>query len=483
MASATQSNFHILICMIKIWDPQNTNNAEPEQALYLTEVENIEIEDSYKQLIGTASVKFPRGTVVRKTVTGENESEIADSPSLTASVEDTGAVIVTRNYTRKAEVSDFKIGNRIKIWLGYTTDPAVSDSFKITSKNSIYKDVSKRNSFIGNTDQKCLSLMFDGYIVKCSMDHPIEIRCENLASKLKKISCPDITLQNATVNDLFSTDGKCKFLKNTGLELHPKTKSCEINIGTIELNTHLTIADVLSTWRKAGLMSFVKEYDGKPCLAIGRTYFSNADKDSIIKHQDGSTIPKILFDYHVAKNDLTLTGAELLFLAVEATALDKQGKFYHVTIRLNPDWDGNSSKDKYQLLNEVKITKKAQQMGATVMSKSQGNKRVDLSTYTILPYMSSKIGIDHEDLVKEAIKYFESCNKNGIDGTLTLFGDLSLKSGCAVELEDNRYPHKNGYYFVEEVYTTFGVGGYRQRIKLPYRISSSQINETGGVKQ
>lgn len=472
------NDFKILICLIQIWDMENPQEpmAEPKSPLLITEVENIEIEESYRKLIGTASIKFPRGTVIKQTVT---EATPPEDLKISASIDDAGAVIVTRTNSKKAEPSDFKIGSRIKIMLGMTSDYKVANLTKPDKQGkSIHTDPSKLTEYKDH-----LTIMFDGYIVKCSIDHPIEIRCENLASKLKKISCPDVTLENATVNDLFSTDGKCNFLKNTGLELHPKTKSCEINVGTIELNTHLTIADVLSTWHKAGLMSFVKEYNGKPCLAIGRTYFSNADKDSVIKYQDESKIPKILFDYHVAKNDLTLTGTELLFLAVEATALDGQGKFYHVTIRLNPDWDGKSSEDKYQLLNEVTISKKAQQMGASVMSKSQGNKKVDLSTYTILPYMSPKMGISHEELVEEAIKYFESCNKNGIDGTLTLFGDLSLKSGCAVELEDNRYPHKNGYYFVEEVYTTFGVGGYRQRIKLPYRISSSQINETGGVKQ
>lgn len=59
---------------------------------------------------------------------------------------------------------------------------------------------------------------------------------------------------------------------------------------------------------------------------------------------------------------------------------------------------------------------------------------------------------------------------NGIEGTLTLFGDLHLKTATKVELVDNRYPGKNGYYLVEEVYTTFGNKGYRQRIKMPYCI-------------
>lgn len=474
------NDFNILMCLIQIWDMENPQSpmAEPKKSILITEVENIEIEESYRKLIGTASVKFPRGTVIKRTIT-QATSDV--DLGFSASVEkDTGAVIVTRSHSKKAETSDFKIGSRIKIMLGITDDYKVANLTKPDKAgHSIYNDSSKLQEY-----QNHLTTMFDGYIVKCSLDHPIEIRCENLASKLKKISCPDVTLTDATVNDLFSDDGKCKFLKNTGLKLHPKTEGCEIHVGTIELNSHLTIADVLSTWHKSGIMSFVKEDDdGNPRLAIGRAYFSNADNDSIVKYQDESKIPQILFDYHVAQNGLTLTGTELLFLAVEATGIDEQGKFYHVTIRLNPEWNGESSKDKYQLLNEVTISKKAQQMGATVLSKAQGNKKVDLSTYTILPYMSSKIGVTHEDLVKEAIKYFESCNKNGIEGTLTLFGDLALKSGSMVELVDDRYPHKNGYYFVEEVHTTFGVNGYRQKIKLPYRISSSVISETGGVKK
>lgn len=466
------NDFSILICLIQIWDmedPQNPMKAPSMSPRLITEVENIEIEESYRKLIGTASVRFPRGTVIKRTIT---ELTPTTDLKLNASIEDTGVLITTRADSKKAELSDFRIGSRIKIMLGLTSDYKIAALSRPDKQGkSIHNDSSKLTEY-----KQHLKIMFDGYITQCSIDHPIEIKCENLASKLKKISCPDKTYYNATVNDLFSEDGgpsyKCNFLKNTGLKLHPQTKSCDINVGDIELNTHLTMADVLTTWAKSGLMAFVKEYNKEPYIAIGRSYFSNAGKDSIVKYQDESSIPKIRFDYHVAKNDLTLTQADLLFLAVEATALDEQGKFYHITVRRNPDWDGLSNTDKYQILNEVTISKKAQQMGATVLSKCQGNKRVDLSTYTILPYMSKKMGIKHEELLEEAIKYFESCNKNGIEGTLTLFGDLALKSGTSVELIDDRYPQKNGYYFVDEVYTTFGVSGYRQRIKLPYRISA-----------
>ena len=104
--------------------------------------------------------------------------------------------------------------------------------------------------------------------------------------------------------------------------------------------------------------------------------------------------------------------------------------------------------------------------------KSQTRDHVDLSQYTVIPFTSSKIGISEEGLIKEAEAYFEGYNMNGIEGTITLFGDYNdLESGEKVEVLDVRQPEKNGYYLVEEVNTKFGVDGYRQTIKLPYCIA------------
>lgn len=472
-----QPSFHILVCLIKIWTPQDPKNTaeEPEDALFITEVENIEIDDSYRKLINTASVKFPPGTIIKKTVTAEDEKSLAANAAISADIDDTGVLYTTRSYTQKAQLSDFKVGSRIKIWLGYTTDPDVAESFKLTSKSSIHRSEnrSKRNEYIADT--KFLRLMFNGYITKCSIDYPIEIECENLASALKKVSCPDKNYTNATVNDMMSADGgpkyKANLLKNTGLALHPDTKKCDINVGEIKLNSYLTVADVLTEWAKYKVFAFIKEHNGTPYIAVGRTYFSNAGKDSILElKSEESTIPKICFDYHVANNGLTLMNTNKDFLVVEASCLDKDDKFYTIAIRRNPEWNEKMGSDKkWQLMNETKISKKAQQLGATVLGKSKD--KVDLSTYTVIPYMSRKLRIGHDELLQEAIKHFESYNMNGIDGTLTLFGDLGLKSGTKVELEDKLHPQKNGYYLVDEVHTTFGTKGYRQKIKLPYCIS------------
>ena len=471
--------FHIMICLIEIWEMEDKNfpMQEPKSPRLITEVENIEIEESYRKLIGTASVKFPRGTVIKKTLT-EMEN-VKYGSEITASIEDTGVLVTTRVDSKKAEVTDFKVGSRIRIRLGYTTDPKIAALTKMDEfGKSIHNDANKLKTY-----RESLQTMFDGYITKCSIDTPIIIHCENLASALKKISCPDKLYKNATVNGMLSEKGagghNANLLKNTGIKLHPYTESCEINVGDIGLNRYLTVADILTGWSKYRVYAFLKDdKDGKPYLAVGRSYFSSPGKDSILKLDDiNSKPPKIQFDYNVAQNNLTLTSTDKAFLAVEATAVDDLGKFYHITVRRNPNWDGKSESDKYDLLNETTITEKQQEMGASVLSLSKEGKKVDLSTYNIIPYMSRNMKIPHEKLAEEAKKYLESYNMNGIEGTLTLFGDLALHTGTKVELVDKRFPQKNGYYLVDEVVTTFGVDGYRQKIKLPYCISRIKSEE------
>lgn len=474
-----QPSFHILISLIEIWDMKDQKKpmAEPESPLRITEVESIQIDDSYRKLIGTASVKFPRGTVIKKTITTLNEQENANKVS--ATVDDAGVLITTRTDSKVASVADFKVGQRIRIYLGYTEDPTIAALAKLdANKKSIFNDSDKLKKY-----KEKLKIMFEGYITKCSIDTPIEIQCENLASGLKKITCPKVTAKkNMTVNDFLADNGKYKLLKNSGLSLHPETKSCEINIGKVNLTSDLTVADVLTEWSKYKVFAFVKFNGDTPYIAVGRSYFSNPGKDSVLNYSDNkSDIPEILFDYHVANNGLTLMNTDKDFLAVEATGLDKDDKFYHITIRKNPDY--NSSKKgskKWQVMNETKLSKKAMKLGATPLTKSKD--RVDLSKYTVIPYMSRKIGITKEALLQEAIKYFESYNMNGIDGQLTLFGDLNLKTAQKVQLTDKRHPAKNGYYLVDEISTTFGTGGYRQTIKLPYCIAKIKSEDKNDKK-
>ena len=64
----------ILICQIKIWKPKNPKEPQDvpsakECKIVLNEVESIVVNSSFKNVVSTASVVIPKGTIVKKVVT------------------------------------------------------------------------------------------------------------------------------------------------------------------------------------------------------------------------------------------------------------------------------------------------------------------------------------------------------------------------------------------------------------------------------
>lgn len=459
----------ILVCKILIWEQADKNTIETDvdekKCLVLRECESIEITSSRKKLIGTATVKFPRGTVVTKhqTITPETIEKDGVESVYTERLND-GTIVEKRSDSSVATPTDFKVGQRIRIYLGYYED-----------KGKVFKDNTER---IEEYEKSLLSVPdFDGFITKCSVSTPIEIKCENLASGLKRKNCRKITTgDHATVNDFLKTGGKYDLLKGTGLELADETAKEKYDIGKLQLCDDLTVADVLTEWAKYSLYSFIRcDEDNKPKLYVGRAYTESKDGNS--------NIPLIEFNYHVANDGLSLMNTDPKFLAVAAKGFKFEGSGknrkeiqYNITVRLNPEWTGtgDTTHKKFQLLNETQLNKKSMKLGA--VAKSCVKDKVDLSQYQVVDYVSSKIGITEDELIKEAEDYFEHYHMNGIEGTLTIFGDAfygkygkrHIEPGYKVELLDTREPEKNGWYMVEEVTTTFGVNGFRQTLKLPY---------------
>lgn len=481
-----QDAFHILICLIEIWTPASKEepNSRVGSTMYISEVENVEIDESYKKLIGTASVRFPRGTILRKTIEGRTADQQKDFATITATLSDSGVLEENRGTeTAVATTSTFSIGQRIKIYLGYTTDPMVAAMAKTnntSSKKTIYDSTkvleSYRNNF-KNTDKdssRYMNLMFDGYITKVSLDTPIELECENLASGLKTITCSKVKLKKCEVKDFIGENGRYKLLQGTGLILHPDTASMNFDLGGAELSTDLAVADVLTEWAKYGLFCYVSDYNGQPAIQIGRAYFSNPGKDSILNATTTPNPIPIHFDYHVANNGLSLTSSDKDFLAVQAKGIDADDKFINISILKNAQYDSSkpesSSNSAYRYVNETKLSKKALKAGKRYVTDAP-NDKVDMKLYTKIAFVSKTRPITVEKLAEEAVKYYEGYNMTGIEGSLTLFGDLCLRTADHVELIDTRYPGKNGIYLVEEVTTTFGVDGFRQKITLPYCIS------------
>lgn len=435
----------VLCCRITFGDADPSNPMIINNPVVLTEVKEIEISESYKKLIGTARVVFPKGTVFQSTVIGNATIEGKDAGRMTTEIMQDGVLIEKRTSQQVMNTTSFTIGQRVNIKLGY---------------NGILKD------------------MFNGYITGYNSDSQFEIRCENMAYKLKLKQAPKFeTGSTAKVNDILGE--KYNLLKDTGFRIHSETKRFDIQIGKVKITDNFTVADILSEWSKYKVYCFLKydenSYDEMPAIAIGRPYSSSRSQP--VFPQDSEAKPfKIYFDYHVAQSDLKVLKVNPKFLAVTGKALGSDEKFFEVTIRLNPDYDPTVAGSKeFQRVNATQISKKTHKItGNTTAVGAKTKTKVDLSTYTVVPYMSPNMNINSDKLVEETIEYFRNYNLNGITGNLTLFGDLALNTAVQVELIDKRNPSKNGVYIVEEVNTSFGVNGYRQRISIPYKISRSQ---------
>ena len=123
----------------------------------LTEVQEVEIVETYKKLIGTATIRFPKGTVFRSTIVGTATLEGKDASRITTEVMQDGVVIEKRSSYSAMDATTFKIGQRVRIRLGYNG---------------------------------MLRTMFDGYITGYNTESSFELKCENMAYKLKLKQAP-----------------------------------------------------------------------------------------------------------------------------------------------------------------------------------------------------------------------------------------------------------------------------------------------------
>lgn len=431
----------VLSCRITIGDADPGNPMVIQSPIVLTEVEEVEINESYKKLIGTAKIVFPKGTVFQSTVIGNATIEGKDAGRITTEIMQDGVVIEKRSIQQAMNEVSFKVGQRVKIELGY---------------NGLLKT------------------MFEGYISAYNSASKFEIHCENMAYKLKLKQAPKIeTPASTSVNNVLGE--KYGLLKDTGFVVHSETKRFDIQIGKVKITDNFTVADVLSEWSKYRVYCFLKydenSPDNMPAIAIGRPYSSSKSQPVFPKDSEAKPF-RIYFNYHVAQDGLKVVKTDPKFLAVTGKALGADEKFFEVTVRLNPDYEPTvASSKEFQTVNATQISKKTHKVtGNTTAEGAQTKTKVDLSTYTIVPYMSPNMKINSDKLVEETIEYFKNYNLNGITGSITLFGDLALNTAVQVELVDDRNPSKNGVYITEEVTTTFGVQGYRQKVTIPYKV-------------
>ena len=516
---AEEDRLMILCCQIKIWQPEGINWFDipaHDKCLCIREVSRIEVSKSYKDVIGTAVIRIPRGTVINQrykkdivkqgdeeTKTENKKQPVNDATvegdlltvdsarylndgtptaSLAPNYDDKGLVEFNRTEQEVAllEPGDMAIGNRIEIRLGY----AYSEKEFEKIKNGEGKDLN-------------LDLVFTGFITGISVGTPLEIECENMAHLLTTFSIPkNITDKTPlTVVDFLGNEGKYKLLEGTGLELTDATKKCvgdkAIDVRGAAVSDQMSIVDVIDLWRKHGVMSYMEDDNatGVSKLRVAKIYYAGlggtgmpTDKENYITYNGGNNVYVIIqADWDVANDALGLMHTDKKYLAVEAEGKNKDGNWFKLTVLKRPDiddsgWNTDSSGQFYvsneQEYKPKKASKRSNGSKNTMVKQKRLANKISMKRYNVVPYISTKLNITRDQLVEEAKQYWESYVPNGIEGSLTIFGELDIQPGQIVGLVDQRQPEKNGYYLVESVDVDFGINGYRKKLKLPYKLAS-----------
>lgn len=514
----------ILVCRIKTWKPVGKNWFDipvGDNCLIIRECESIEISNSYKELISKAVIKFPRGTIVEKRQkagtmvpvdSGQNDGNVRSLVfkeatsngdfleyhmqeingkgttdkikascgivSMDGTQVDVGLTQINQHLNEKELLNpnDFVVDNRIEIYCGYAYS---EDEFKAMMADN------------GRVPLN-MEMVFTGFITACSVSMPLEVECENMAHILTTINVPDITEKGTMkISDFLSDTGKFHLLKDTGISLAKDIGNSTIEVAKFHISNQLTVADVLAEWSKCGIMAYMENNaDGSASLRVGRIYYAGRgggelptkDKD-YITYSSVSRYNIIQFDWDVAEDKLNLVNNDKKYLAIKATARDKDGKYFSFTIRKTDsstgDWATSNNDDTWTIVNEKKITpKKAKRKKDGTLGKqpkgttTKSLNKVDLSNFNVISYISTTYPCNRETLIKEAKQYWNKYVPNGISGSISIFGDIQVSPSDIVGLIDPRQPQKNGYYLVESVNITFGTNGYRKELKMPYKVAN-----------
>lgn len=106
------STLNVLCCRITIGDADAANPMKITNPIVLTEVGSIEINESYKKLIGTAKLTFSKGTVYKSTVLGAATLEGKDASRITTEIMQDGVIIEKRTSQEALNDTTFKTGQR-----------------------------------------------------------------------------------------------------------------------------------------------------------------------------------------------------------------------------------------------------------------------------------------------------------------------------------------------------------------------------------
>lgn len=487
----TEDVVNVLACQIKVWKATAPNwFDDPGQYTVITEVENIEILESYQELITGAVIHLPKGAIIEDTIitkavdneitTGNGteaveetklseasrygelltvDDSVSKDDNMTLSVDesrpDGGFNEISESQKKHlASSNDFAVGNRIEIWLGY-----------LVESGDLKEDISDKFQKLKQGEKLSeLYLAFTGFITGCSVSTPLEIECENMASLLKKKgSAKGMFGNKCTISDFLSDSGKYKLLKNTGISLAPWVQP--IKLGAFEINDNLSVYSLLYSWKQKNGIYSMLERDGKT-LRVGMLHIEKdqwpSDKNTV-NYKEQQSVQYLQHDWDIVNDGLKVTNVEKEYIVINAKAHQEKTKTFRVMVG---KVDGKFHHEKHDyLIRKKQKRKKGQKNRPAVISK------FDSTKYMVITRDFGQQA-DMNELIKNAEKYWTAYNPNGISGELVVYGNLRIAPTDIIGFISPLYPEKNGHYVVESVRTTFGVNGFRQTLTIPYKLSS-----------
>ena len=462
-------------CQVRIWLP----NEDEAAATVYTEVSQVEIHNSYKEPVSTATVVLPRGSVM-KVIKADREITTGNGTSMNGENSYTqggNREIVVDGTTKEKDgkpifnavptQADFGLVKTSDIKIVGQNELAVGNNISISCGYvETEEDLERvRRGGFATGMQK----LFTGIIIGCSTSSPFKLECESRMSILKKVTNKkQIVKDNLSIKKLFGSGDDCyDLLAGSGLKVSDRSLNSGIMVGTIDFMANSTIMEIFRRLAERGIMSWLNE---KGEVEFGVNLYMNgieeSDPRSIAYKNGGNGMQFIQFDWHVAQDNLSVTRVEKDYIAIRAKAQVDEHHVISVLARKGAN-DGSWI---FQNERNVEFKKyKKKKGGTTVYGGTQG-KDSSLDGYTVIRF-TSNTAKNMGELKKEALAYWGKVNPNAMEGTVSLFGDFNIKVPSVVGLVDPRNPEKEGYYLVESVSTEFSAeSGYRKNVKFSHKI-------------
>ena len=403
---------------------QQTNSAYPtrggkgvSQTFLMDFVNSGEIVNSWQNLTDTAKIKIPRNIYVNNETS--NPLNFGSDPN--------------------------KVG--LNLYGGTATPPLFMRGDKIKIKLGFYY-----NNFDG-TESLEVNEVFSGYITKIKNRVPIEIDCEDEMWKLKQINVVN-KVWLASTYDVVSM--LKEMLAGTGITVIDGLEgSIKTNIGDFRTQNE-TVGAVLARLKTAGLYSYFRNNE----LRCSGIVYYPGDRTGDVTDVLGNKGTIFGFQENIINDSLEYQRKEDLNIAIRASC--ETGGAGSGT---NKDGTPKTKRQRF----EVMVGKD----GAMTDIK----KNAYSGDVIALPILGCKT---LAELTQRAIEYLPKFYYTGFKGSFTTFGQPFMRHGDACILRDKMLPERDGTYLIKQVVTTFGMGGFRQKIMLHIRIDSGytiqQIN-------